>query len=364
MYIWEQPDWPRFTWNDTALIEPLAAARLQQGRLLGRMQGLGFDLQLEAQLQALTEDVLKSSEIEGDILDRAGIRSSLARRLGVPDAATALADRRTDGIVEMMLDATRHFDRPLTAERLFGWQAALFPTGYSGLARIATGGWRDDANGPMQVVSGAPGRARVHFQAPPAARVADDMAAFLDWFAAPPATDGLLRAGLAHLWFVTIHPFEDGNGRIARAIADQALARSEGAPQRFYSMSSQIRRERADYYAMLERTQRGGLDVTGWLHWFLACFTRAVAGAEADSAGVLRKADFWRRHETVAMSARQRAILNGYLDGFEGNLTARKWAVLAKCSPASAQRDIADLVDKGVLRRNPGGSKNTSYGVV
>jgi Fic family protein len=364
MYIWEQPDWPKFAWDDRALIEPLAAARLCQGRLLGRMQSLGFDLKLEAQLAALTEDVLKSSEIEGDILDGASVRSSLARRLGIPQAATAPADRRTEGVVEMMLDATAHFDRPLTAERLFAWQAALFPTGFSGMARVKTGGWRDDAAGPMQVVSGPIGRERVHYQAPPAARVEVDMGAFLEWFAAPPDTDGLLRAGLAHLWFVTIHPFDDGNGRIARAIADQALARSEGSPQRFYSLSSQIRRQRADYYAILEATQKGGLDVTRWLRWFLACFTRAIDGAEASSAGVLRKADFWRAHDKVAMSERQRAILNRALDGFEGHLTARKWAVLSKCSSASAQRDIADLVEKGVLRRNPGGSKNTSFGLM
>ena len=364
MYIWEQPRWPKFEWNDAALIEPLAAARLRQGRLLGRMQGLGFDLQLEAQLGALTEEVIKSSEIEGDILDHASVRSSLARRLGVPEAAVMPADRRTEGVVEMMLDATRNFDRPLTAERLFGWQAALFPTGYSGLVEVTTGGWRDDAHGPMQVVAGAIGREHVHYRAPPAARIADDMTAFLGWFAAPPAADGLLRAGLAHQWFVTVHPFEDGNGRIARAIADQALAQSEGSPQRFYSMSSQIRRERADYYAVLERTQRGGLDITAWLQWFLACFIRAIDGAEASSTAVLRKADFWQVHEKVVMSKRQQAILNRYLDGFEGHLTARKWATLGKCSPASAQRDIADLVDKGILRRNPGGSKNTSYALI
>ena len=364
MYIWERPEWPKFKWDDEALIGPLAAARLNQGRLLGRMQSLGFDLQLEAQLQALTDEVLKSSEIEGDILDHASVRSSLARRLGVPEAAATPIDRRTEGVVEMMLDATRNFDQPLTAERLFGWQAALFPTGYSGLAKVKTGGWREDIDGPMQVVSGAIGREHVHFQAPAATRVPDDMAAFLDWFSAPPTTDGLLRAGLAHLWFVTVHPFEDGNGRVARAIADQALAQSEGSPQRFYSMSSQIRRERADYYAILERTQKGGLDVTGWLQWFLACFTRAIDGAEASSADVLRKAEFWRAHERVALSDRQRMILHRYLDGFEGNLTAKKWAILGKCSPASAQRDIADLADKGILRRNPGGSKNTSYVLV
>jgi Fic family protein len=361
MYVWESADWPRFRWDDGLLIAPLGAARLAQGRLLGRMQGLGFDLQLEAQLQALTDEVLKSSEIEGEVLVHASVRSSLARCLGVPDAAVATADRRTEGVVEMMLDATRNFDQPLNAGRLFSWQAALFPTGYSGLARIKVGGWRDDASGPMQVVSGAVGREQVHYQAPPADRLTAEMAAFLEWFGRPPAMDGLLRAGLAHLWFATVHPFDDGNGRIARAIADQALAQSEGSPQRFYSMSSQIRRERADYYAMLERTQKGDLDVTAWLQWFLACFSRAVEGAEASGAGVLRKAEFWRAHQAVAISERQRAMLNRRLDGFEGNLTARNWALLARCSPASAQRDIADLVDKGVLRRNPGGSKNTSY---
>ncbi len=364
MHIWERPERPQFKWDDEALIGPLAAARLNQGRLLGRMQSLGFDLQLEAQLQALTDEVLKSSEIEGDILDHASVRSSLARRLGVPEAGTTPIDRRTEGVVEMMLDAARNFDQPLTAERLFGWQAALFPTGYSGLVKVKTGGWREDIEGPMQVVSSAIGREHVHYQAPPAARVPNHMAAFLDWFVAPPTTDGLLRAGLAHLWFVTVHPFENGNGRVARAIADQALAQSEGSPQRFYSMSSQIRRERADYYAILERTQKGGLNVTDWLQWFLACFTRAIHGAEASSADVLRKAEFWRAHDRVALSDRQRMILNRYLDGFEGNLTAKNWAILGKCSPASAQRDIADLVDKGILQRNPGGSKNTSYALV
>ncbi len=361
MYIWEQPDWPRFRWDDSALISALAEARLKQGRLLGRMRGLGFDLQLEAQLQSLTGDVIKSSEIEGEILDEAGVRSSLARRLGVPQAAVTPADRRTEGVVGMMLDATGRYDQRLTPERLFAWQAALFPTGYSGLNRIKTGGWREDSTGPMQVISGAVGRERVHFEAPPAARVAVEMAAFLDDFARDIPVDGLLRAGVAHLWFVTIHPFDDGNGRIARAIADQALARSEGAPQRFYSLSSQIRRERSDYYEALERAQHGGLDITGWLAWFLGSFSRAIDAAEAESDGVMRKAAFWQAHAGTALSERQRVMLNRYLDGFDGALTARKWAILGKCSPASAQRDIADLLAKGLLTRNPGGSKNTSY---
>lgn len=361
MYIWEHPDWPRFRWDDGALLQPLAAARLEQGRLLGRMQGLGFDLQLEAQLQALTEEVIKSSAIEGETLDHASVRSSLARRLGVPEAGAAPVDRRTEGVVEMMLDATRGFQRRLDEGRLFGWQAALFPTGYSGLTRIRVGAWRDDASGPMQVVSGAVGGEKVHFQAPPAGIVPKEMARFLDWFAQKPATDGLLRAGIAHLWFVTIHPFEDGNGRIARAIADQALARSEASPQRFYSMSSQIRRERAAYYDILERTQKGDLDITAWLLWFLGCFSRAIQGAEADSDGVLRKAEFWRTHADLSLNDRQKTVLNRYLDGFEGHLTVKKWAALAKCSIPTAQRDVVDLVDKGVLKRNPGGSKNTSY---
>lgn len=363
MYIWEQAAWPRFRWDAEALLGPLGETRLKQGRLLGRMQALGFDLQLEAQLQALTAEAVKSSDIEGEVLDAASVRSSLARRLGVPEAAAAPVDRRAEGVAEMMLDATRNHSAPLTAERLFAWHAALFPTGYSGLSRIRTGGWRDDASGPMQVVSGALGRERVHYQAPPAARLGEEMSAFLAWFEAPGPMDGLLRAGLSHLWFVTIHPFEDGNGRIARAIADLALARSEGSPQRFYSLSSQIRRERADYYAQLEATQKGGLEVTAWLAWFLASLGRALDGAEAEMAGVLRKAEFWRTHQALPLNPRQRLVLNRWLDGFEGHLTARKWAVLAKCSPATAQRDIADLLDRGVLVRNPGGSKNTSYGI-
>ena len=361
MYIWEQGDWPRFRWNAEALIAPLGEARLKQGRLLGRMQALGFDLQLEAQLQALTAEAVKTSDIEGEVLDAASVRSSLARRLGAPEALTAPVDRRAEGLAEMLLDATRNHRAPLTAGRLFAWQAALFPTGYSGLARLRLGAWRDDAGGPMQVVSGAIGRERVHYEAPPAARLEAEMAAFLGWFETPAAMDGLLKAGLAHLWFVTIHPFEDGNGRIARAIADLALARSEGSPQRFYSLSSQIRRERADYYARLEATQKGDLDVTAWLAWFLASLGRALDGAEAEMAGVLRKAEFWRARQGLDLNPRQRLVLNRWLDGFEGRLTAPKWAILAKCSPATAQRDIADLLDKGVLVRNPGGSKNTSY---
>ena len=364
MYVWERPGWPHLTWDDGRLLEPLAAARLTQGRLLGSMARLGFDLKLEAQLEALTEDVVKSSEIEGEVLDRGGVRSSIARRLGVPAAAVAPADRRTEGVVEMALDATGNREALLTAERLFGWQAALFPTGYSGMRKVRTGAWRDDAGGPMQVVSGPIGRERVHYQAPPARRLDAEMQAFLDWFNRRGEPEGLLRAGLAHLWFVTIHPFEDGNGRVARAIADQALAQSEDSGQRFYSVSSQIRKERSDYYGMLERSQKGGLDVTGWLVWFLACFSRAIAGAETVCANVLRKADFWQRCAREPFTERQKKVLNRFLDGFEGKLTARKWAAIGNCSIPTAQRDINQLVERDVLRRNPGGSKNTSYSLV
>jgi Fic family protein len=361
MVIWERAEWPNFTWNDARLLEPLAAARLKQGRLLGIMERLGFDLKLEAQLEALTADVIKSAEIEGEAFDREAVRSSIARRLGVPAAAVASADRRTEGVVDMMLDATANHDAPLTAERLFGWQAALFPTGYSGLRRVGTGRWRDDAEGPMQVVSGPLGRERVHYQAPPAAGLDAEMRAFLAWFNRKGAPEGLLRAGLAHLWFVTIHPFEDGNGRVARAIADQALAQSEGSGQRFYSMSNQIRKERSAYYDALAQSQKGGLDVTDWLAWFLGCFSRAIDGAEAACANVLGKADFWQRYAREPFTERQKTVLNRFLDGFEGKLTARKWAAIGKCSVPTAQRDINELTGRHILRRNPGGSKNTSY---
>ncbi len=361
MYIWEQPSWPDLTWDNGRLLEPLGAARLKQGHLLGGMAALGFDLKLEAQLEALTEEAVKTSEIEGERLDRDSVRSSITRRLGLTQAALAPTDRRAEGVVEMMLDATANHETGLTAERLFGWQAALFPTGYSGIRRIRTGAWRDDAMGPMQVVSGPVGRERVHYEAPPAKRLEAEVQAFLDWFNGRAGPEGVLRAGIAHLWFVTIHPFEDGNGRIARAITDLALAQSENSGQRFYSMSSQIREERSDYYDMLERTQKGGLDITDWLVWFVGCFARALDGAEQTCALVLRKAAFWQRHAREPFTGRQKAVLNRFLDGFEGKLTARKWAAIGKCSVATAQRDINKLVAGGILRRNPGGSKRTSY---
>lgn len=363
MYVWQRKEWPRFEWSDARVLEPLGAARHRQGRLLGAMARLGFDLKQEAQLEALTENVIKSSEIEGDILDRAGVRSSVARHLGIDQAGVVRADRRTEGVVMMMLDATEKYELPLSRDRLFGWQAALFPGGFSDLRRVKTGGWRDDAEGPMQVVSGREGKWRVHFEAPPASRLDAEMDRFIEWFNRNEG-EGLLRAGLAHLWFVTIHPFEDGNGRIARAITDQALAQSEGTRQRFYSLSGQIQKERTEYYDLLERTQKGSLDVTDWLIWFLACFSRSIEGAEAVCARVLKKADFWQRHAGKAFSERQRKVLNRLPDGIDGTLTAKKWAALGKCSVPTAQRDINDLLARGALRPNPGGSKNTSYDLV
>lgn len=363
MYIWERPGWPKFRWDDGALSAPLADASHKQGRLLGRMEGLGFDLQRHAHLETLTEDVIKSSEIEGEVLDRDSVRSSVARRLGMPEGALAPSDRKTEGVVEMMLDATQHFDQPLTAARLCGWQASLFPTGYSGMRLIRTGMWRNDVHGPMQVISGAVGRERVHYEAPPAKRVDAEMRRFVGWFRRNTPRN-LLRAGLAHLWCVTVHPFDDGNGRIARAVADQALAQLENSPQRFYSLSSQIRKERKAYYDILEATQKGSLDITPWLNWFLACFSRAVDGADETCTHVLRKADFWQKHIAEPFSERQRLMLNLYLDGFDGKLTTKKWAAIAKCAVPTAQRDINNLIERGVLKTNPGGSKNTSYEIV
>lgn len=363
-YIHQHDNWPDFRWNAEQLGSKLAAVRHRQGRLIGRMESLGFSLREEAILQTLTEDVIQSSEIEGEHLDREQVRSSIARRLGIDVAGLVASDRNVEGVVEMMLDATQRFAEPLTADRLFGWHAALFPTGRSGMAKIAVGQWRDDASGPMQVVSGPIGRERVHFEAPAADRLENEMARFLAWFEAKSATDPVLKAALAHLWFVTIHPFDDGNGRIARAIADMALARSEGSAQRFYSMSSQILAERGDYYDMLEATQKGGLDVTPWLIWFLNCLDRAFDGTERILASVFRKANFWEAHAATPMNDRQRAMINRLLAGFEGKLTTSKWAKIAKCSQDTALRDVEELVRRGVLARGEGGGRSTHYVLV
>ena len=358
------PDWPRFHWDQKALAAPLADIRHRQGRLLGRMEGLGFSLQKEAELETLTLDVLKSSEIEGEKLNPEQVRSSIARRLGLETAGTVAAERDVEGVVEMMLDATQNFDKPLSDQRLFGWHAALFPTGHSGMRKIIVGAWRDDADGPMQIVSGPVGNERVHYEAPAAPLLNDEMSRILTWAnKADDKTDAVLRAALAHLWFVTIHPFDDGNGRIARAIADWQLARSEDSPQRFYSMSAQIRQERSDYYDVLERTQRGTLEITPWMEWFLSCLGRAFDGTETTLAAVLRKARFWEglAQVQVQINDRQRAILNRLLDGFEGKLTTKRWATIAKCSHDTALRDIHDLIERGILQKDEGGGRSTSY---
>lgn len=362
-YIHELPDWPHFVWDQEALAAPLAGIRHRQGRLVGRMEALGFARQQEAELGTLTLDVLKSSEIEGEKLDPEQVRSSIARRLGMDTGGTAPADRKVEGVVEMALDATQNFAEPLTDERLFRWQAALFPAGQPGMSPIVVGAWRNDASGPMQVVSGPVGKQQVHYEAPAASRLPSEMAAFLDWVNEDRRVDAVLKAALAHLWFVTIHPFDDGNGRIARAITDWQLARSENSAQRFYSMSAQIRHERNDYYNILERTQKGTLDVTPWLEWFVGCLGRSFDGTEATLSAVLRKARFWERAAPLAINERQRLVLNQLLDGFTGKLTTKKWAALAKCSHDTALRDIHNLIEQGLLKKDEGGGRSTSYAI-
>ena len=361
MYIHALKDWPRFKWNPGRLAAALAAVRHRQGRLIGHMEALGFPLRQEAVLQTLTADVLKSGEIEGEKLNAGQVRSSIARRLGIDIGALKPADRHVEGVVEMMLDATRHYGQPLTAERLFSWHASLFPTGRSGMTKIRAGAWRDDSTGPMEVVSGPVGKERVHFQAPPAPRLGAEMKAFLNWFNANGEIDPVLKAGLAHLWFVTIHPFDDGNGRIARAIADMALARSENSSQRFYSTSAQIRQERNAYYNVLEQTQKGTMNVTPWMQWFLGCLGRAIDGAQTALGAILAKARFWDSIAGFAINARQRLVLNRLLDGFKGKLTTSKYAKLAKCSQDTALRDILALVERGILVRGPEGGRSTGY---
>ncbi len=361
MFIWEQPNWPVWQFEEGTLAMSLANVRHAQGRLLGRMQALGFALRDQATLAALTADVLNTSEIEGLPLNPDAVRSSLARRLGVEIGALTHADRHVEGIVETVLDATHQFDKPLTRKRLFGWHAALFPSGYSGLSKIRTAAWRDDADGAMQVVSGPIGRQKVHYQAPPANCLSAEMTVFLTWFNGEQALDPVIKAGLAHLWFVTIHPFDDGNGRIARAIGDMGLARSEKTAQRFYSLSAQIQRERRDYYDLLEKTQRGEMNVTAWLAWFLACLGRAIDEADELLKQVLVKAQFWERCADVQLNARQIKLLNKMLDGFDGKLTSAKWANIAKCSPDSALRDINDLIARDLLKKSDSGGRSSSY---
>jgi Fic family protein len=362
LYIYQHPQWPDFHWDQHKISPLLAEVRYRQGRLLGRMESLGFNLQAEASLHTLTQDVLKSSEIEGEILNPDQVRSSIARRLGMEIAGMVPSDRFVDGVVEMMLDATQHYKAELTDERLFGWHAALFPTGRSGMYRIVVAGWRNNAkDDPLQVVSGAMGREKVHFQAPDADVLDSEMVKFLDWFNRTHDLDPVLKAAIAHLWFVTIHPFEDGNGRIARAITDMQLARADETSSRFYSMSAQIREERKAYYEILEKTQKGSLDITVWLEWFLECLGRALAITDQTLASVIRKAKLWENPATASLNPRQRLLLNKLLDGFEGKLTSSKWAKIAKCSQDTAIRDIQDLIERGILVKEAAGGRSTSY---
>ena len=362
-YIWQQPDWPDFRFDADLLAEPLGLVHRAQGQLMGKMERIGLAQREQTTLQVLTQEVLTTSAIEGERLDGDVVRSSIARKLGIDIGALAPSDRHVDGVVDVVLDATRNFSEPLTTERLFSWHAALFPTGYSGRMRITVAAWRTDATGVMEVVSGAMGREKVHFQAPPAATLPRQIATFLQWFNAAPVGDAILKAGLAHLWLVTLHPFDDGNGRISRAVGDMALAQAEGTYQRFYSFSTQIQRERKDYYIQLERTQKGTLDVTPWLQWFLGCLLHAVQGAETALAEVLYKTQFWQRWAGTPLTPRQIQVLNRVLDGFEGKLTNAKWAALGKCSTDTALRDISDLLERGVLRKLERGGRSTGYAI-
>lgn len=362
MWIHEHSNWPNFTWDTAALALKLADIRHRQGRLLGRMEGLGFELRREASLRTLTNDVVKSSAIEGENLNSDEVRSSIARRLGITIAGLIPSSRDVEGIVEMMLDATQDFSKPLTKDRLFNWHAALFPTGRSGMHKITVAAWRDAKAGPMQVVSGPIGREKVHFEAPTATRIEDEMNAFLTWFATANDTDPVIKAGIAHFWFVTIHPFEDGNGRIARAIGDMALARADGTPERFYSLSAQIETERKDYYHQLEAQQLATPDITNWLAWFLDCLGRSLSNAEMTIGKVLYKAKLWDTINQRPVNERQRKVINRMLeDDFEGFINTSKYARLAKCSTDTALRDIQELKARDIFIQNPGRGRSTSY---
>jgi len=360
-FIHQSDNWPNFSWKLEEFINLLSEVRNLQGRIMGRMESLGFDLRNEATLETLTLDVLKSTEIEGEYLNPDQVRSSIARRLGLEIAGSVESDRNVDGVVEMMLDATQNCFKPLTAERLFDWHAALFPTGRSGMYKITVANWRTDSTGPMQVVSGAMGKEKVQFQAPDSSLVESEMSRFLNWFNKSSELDLVLKASVAHLWFVTIHPFDDGNGRITRALTDMLLAQSDRSSQRFYSMSAQIRLERKQYYEILEKTQKGNLDITDWIKWFLSCLLNALKSTDTILNRILFKADFWTRHAKAIMNERQKKLLNKILDGFEGKLTSSKWAKIAKCSKDTATRDINDLINKNILKKEEAGGRSTNY---
>ncbi len=360
-YIYQKKDWPHFYWDSEKLLSQLSVVRNKQGQLIGRMAAVGFDMKDEANLEILTLDVLKSTEIEGEFLNTEQVRSSIARRLGIDIAGMVPSERHVDGMVDMMLDATSHYMEPLTEERLKAWHSSLFPSGKSGMLNIISGNWRDDSTGPMQVVSGALGRERVHFQAPPASQIPNEMRLFLDWFNREQNLDPVLKAAIAHLWFVTIHPFEDGNGRISRALSDMLLARSDEQSYRFYSMSSQIRKERKHYYDCLEKTQKQDLDITDWIDWFLNCLLKAIEDAAVILDKVIAKHTFWVKNAKVLLNDRQRTLLNLLLGDFQGKLNSTKWAKIAKCSQDTALRDIQDLISKNILLKSTEGGRSTAY---
>lgn len=361
VYIYQHESWPNFTWDTGKLAGLLAAVRHMQGRITGRMESLGFTFRSEAVLETLTLEILKSNEIEGEFLNPEQVRSSIARQLGMDIAGLLPPDRNVEGVVEMMLDATRNFKKKLSKTRLFDWHAALFPTGRNGMYKITVGNWRKGDKGPMQVVSGAIGKEKVHFEAPEAGVLDKEMQQFIHWFNNNDADDPVVKAAIAHLWFVTIHPFDDGNGRIARTIADMQLARTDGSEQRFYSMSAQIQKERNTYYDILEKTQKGKLDITNWLEWFLSCLGRALENTETTLSAVMHKAKFWETHSETRLNERQKLMLNKLLSGFKGKLTTSKWAKIAKCSADTALRDITDLIEKQILVKEESGGRSTSY---
>ncbi len=360
-YVYQLKNWPDFTWDKDAIVPVLLKIRHKQGRLYGYMDALGFSLRNTTTLQTLTLDVLKSTEIEGEILNSDQVRSSIARKLGMDVAGLVPSDRHVDGVVEMMLDATQNYHKPLTKERLFGWQASLFPSGRSGMYKIAVGKFRDNEKGPMQVVSGAMGKELVHFEAPDAKNLEKEMKLFFKWYNAKDALDPIIKSAIAHFWFVTIHPFDDGNGRIARAIADMQLAKSDNDKHRFYSMSAQIRVERKAYYDILEKSQKGSLDLTAWLHWYLQCLDKALNETDKILQRVLLKTKFWDKHIQIPINERQRLLINKLFDGFDGKLNSSKWAKIAKCSPDTALRDIQDLIHKNILEKESSGGRSTAY---
>ncbi len=363
-YIHKQEKWPQFYWDSEAIITLLAEVRSKQGLLTGRMDAIGFNLQNETYLETLSQDVIKSSEIEGEILNTQQVRSSIARKLGISIGGLVESDREVEGIVEMMMDATQNWKKDLTEDRLFGWHAALFPTVRSGMFKINVGAWRDDSTGPMQVISGSMGKETVHFEAPAATHLVNEMNLFLQWFNTPNQNDAVLNAAISHIWFITIHPFEDGNGRIARAITDLMLCRAEKRAQKFYSMSSQIREQKKEYYTILESTQKGTLDITPWLFWFLTCLKNSIDASATIVQKIMSKHRFWNEHKTVTFNDRQINILELLFGDFFGNLTTSKWAKINKCSQDTALRDIQDLIEKGVLQKSASGGRSTNYKLI